>query len=193
MDPKTFNPSRILYYDFFSNLFIYELLINKKDILLQQIDILSKAPLCDLKLYQTIQTNLYQNFTHLQEEYTKLFALPFKTSISLYLSHYQNGYLGGNPLLQVKALLKESGFFLDRSITKENEDHFGILCLFMKFLLLKENKEQSNQVFEECIKPLGPHITNALSLQNQSPTYHAVGKILEEFMAFELELQHALT
>lgn len=193
IDLSAIKPARILYYDFFANAFLYELLLQNQNLLEKQIEFLAQEPLCDLETYQILQTNIQQHFQEIIQEYTSLFTLPFANPIYPYLSHYQEGQIGGESLVYIKTLLKESGFFLDRSFTKENEDHFGILCLFMKFLLLEEDDQKAQIVFQSCIAPFGKSMPEEIFSHPQSKTYRTIANILREFISFEENINSALT
>ncbi len=85
------NNARILYYDFFAGLFLYDLLINRKELLLEQIKILKTQPLNDddLTFFEIIENEIQANgIKNIVFEYTRFFMLPFDVNadISTYLN-----------------------------------------------------------------------------------------------------------
>ena len=72
--------ARILYYDFFAGLFLYDLLINRKDLLLEQVKILKTQPLNDgdLVFFEALENEIQTNgIKNILFEYTRFFMLPF--------------------------------------------------------------------------------------------------------------------
>ncbi len=85
------NNARILYYDFFAGLFLYDLLINRQELLLEQIKILKTQPLNDgdLFFFETIEDEIQKNgMKNIIFEYTKFFMLPFDVNADI--STYKN-------------------------------------------------------------------------------------------------------
>lgn len=206
--------ARILYYDFFAGLFLYDLLINRENLLKDQINILRQYPLSDDNLesfdflYVELCENGIKNFVF---EHTYLFMLPFasktKTSstsdkksrsnhsseinsktIILYLSYYIDESIAGKGLTLAKQLVKQSKIRINDVNCKENEEHFGFLMLFMKHLLQNNDIDLSMKVFKECIKPMQYKIITGLHSVGDDCLYYHVSKLLSEFMGVELGL-----
>lgn len=88
---KTLNNARILYYDFLAGLFLYDLLINRKDLLLEQINILKTQPLNDgdSVFFESLENELKTNgIKNIIFEYTRFFMLPFDVNADI--STYMN-------------------------------------------------------------------------------------------------------
>ncbi|MDD7345588.1 molecular chaperone [Helicobacter sp.] len=155
--------ARALYYDFFAGFFLYELVGERKNLFLQQIDILATSPITesDSESFAMLKAYLLKaDSNELLREYTQTFNLPFSThflpqadtsstqhskkskrpkipnpQIFLYLSHYLEGCLNGESLLKAKALVKKTHFRLNAQEFKETEEHFGFLLLLMRHIL----------------------------------------------------------
>lgn len=203
--------ARVLYYDFFAGLFLYDLLIDRKCLLENQINILKTYPLSDENsldfdiLYKELRENGIKNFVF---EYTYLFMLPFisridskaslnkksnvtnnkigQKSIVLYLSYYIDGTIAGSGLTLAKQLVKKSKIRINDTNFKENEEHIGFLLLLMKHLLQNNNTSLSAEVFKECIKPMQYRIKeDLLSIGNEYLYFH-IARLFDSFMSVEL-------
>ena len=165
--------ARALYYDFFAGFFLYELVGERKNLFLQQIDILATSPITesDSESFAMLKAYLLKaDSNELLREYTQTFNLPFSThflpqadtsstqhgkkskrpkipnpQIFLYLSHYLEGCLNGESLLKAKALVKKTHFRLNAQEFKETEEHFGFLLLLMRHLLQDLDKLAENE------------------------------------------------
>lgn len=185
--------ARILYYDFFANLFLYELLQKNEENIKQQVQLLKQYPLGEKSqvAFDFLEEGLQKGIDFILQEYTKSFILSFdkkNSTISLYLSHYENGCVGGESLVYVRGLLKNNGFYLDKNFTKENEDQLGILCLFTKHLLKENKTKEANIVYETCILPIKNGIFKSLEQEHIDSFYHRVFDIFEEFCILEESL-----
>lgn len=185
------NQARILYYDCFASLLVYELLLRHQEVLKSQINLLAQYPLQDedVQTFEQLQTALNGDYEKIVSECVNVFSLPFALDgnkpIEPYLSHYQEGCIGGRSLVQVRDLLKDSSFCINKEITKENEDHFGLLCLFMKHLLQQEEYQKSEEVYYTCIAPMKNQFIGELKTLKGREFYCGVGKLLESFLILE--------
>ncbi|MCE3036446.1 molecular chaperone TorD family protein [Helicobacter sp. faydin-H20] len=183
--------SRILYYDFLANLFLYELLEQKQEVLVKQVELLGQYPLDEINEndFKNMHAKLMSDFGLIVAQYTKIFSLPFsldgKSCVSLYLSHYKEGCNGGESLVQVKRSLKENSFYLNKNFSKENEDHLGILCLFMKQLLQDDKIIEANKVYQEYIFPMKELIISGMRQFEECDFYLNVANIFEVFCILE--------
>ncbi|WP_104698036.1 MULTISPECIES: molecular chaperone TorD family protein [unclassified Helicobacter] len=185
--------ARVVYYDFFANLFLYELLQKNQENLKQQVGILKQYPLGEKSqiAFDFLEKKLQENTDIILQEYTKSFILSFDKkhhTIPLYLSHYKDGCMGGESLVYVRELLKDGGFYLDKNFTKENEDQLGILCLFAKYLLQQNNEKKAGVVYETCILPIRYGISKSLMQKIESDFYLRAFDIFEEFCILEESL-----
>lgn len=77
--------ARALYYDFFAGFFLYELVATRKDLFLQQIDILSTSPIneSDGEYFAMLRAYVAKaDSSDVLREYTHTFNLPFSAHIS---------------------------------------------------------------------------------------------------------------
>ncbi|MCI6218126.1 MAG: molecular chaperone TorD family protein [Helicobacter sp.] len=213
---QTLNLARSLYYDFFAGFFLFELLVKRKDLILRQISILSQHPIGieDSARFAMLQSYLQDTtMDSVIREYTQTFNLPFATKnlpkftggkkgmhanipnpqVFLYLSHYKDGCLNGESLIEVKKFIKQTHFRLNAKEFKESEDHLGFLLLLMRHLLqdsskyAKNSQTLSREIFHQCILPMGVDIAKALQ-DRELACYGLVGALFESFLHLE---QHA--
>ncbi|WP_395001748.1 molecular chaperone TorD family protein [uncultured Helicobacter sp.] len=164
--------ARALYYDFFAGFFLYELVGARKDLFLEQIDILATSPIneSDGEYFAMLRAYIAKSDSkEILREYTQTFNLPFSAQnlptqerskqggkkskkpkipnpqIFLYLSHYLEGCLNGESLLRVRTLVKKTHFRLNAQEFKESEEHFGFLLLLMRHLLQDLDKLAENE------------------------------------------------
>ena len=182
---ETVRSARVIYYDFFASLFLFELLEKHQTLLKEQSKFLMQFSLRDedTQAFETIIALLDDPSYHIQAEYTRLFSMP-NSPISVYLSHHIDGCNGGESLVMVRQKLKELSLILNRSQIKENEDHFGILCLLMKILLQEKQDQQANEIYLKAISPMQKKIIQSLQKCNCT-FYQSVGQVLEGFLMLE--------
>lgn len=210
---KSVANARALYYDFFAGLFLYELLSERTNVILEQIKILKSNPLDekDLIYFENLEREISSfGVKNIIQEYTRTFLLPFaipnehssmpsrskgqvreNPQIMLYLSHYTEGCLNGDGLLKARAIVKKTNFRLNTQTFKESEEHFGFLLLLMRHLLLSNDKEDNdalNEVLKELVLPLGKCIAESLLQKENLCYYSSVGNLLQRFLAVEQNL-----
>lgn len=185
------NNARILYYDFFNGFFVFELLDDRVEIFQKQLAILKNAPLSEeveadfLLLENEISCN---GIVNIKDEFSKLFALPFgEKQVGSHLSHFYENCVGGNSLLQIKALIKKSDIRINSKDFKETEEHLGFLFGFMRYLIETNNEELAKEVFLYANKAfLG--LISEIKERGDSKYYLALARILESFLKFEGEV-----
>lgn len=198
----TIDNTRILYYDFFGSLFIYDCLLNKEELLLKQIEILKTEPIndIDLEYFNTLENEIKNNgIKNLLFDYTRIFILPFNSEfkkdlgkknkkysqISLYLSYYLDGTIAGSGLIKAKEKVRQSKVRLNSKEFKENEEHLGFLFIFTKYLLQNGENKLQNEVFKECINPMKDKIIKEIKKQYEGHLYFNVASLLKSFLDFE--------
>lgn len=190
-EKENLTKARILYYDFFYGLLVFEMLDNGKETLLEQLKILSQAPLDDslLDKIEHLSSEIKQNGTKsLIEEHSSMFALPFGgKQVGIHLSHYYESCVGGDSLLKIKALVKKSDVRVDNKIFKETEEHLGFICGFMSYLLKNNENELTQEVFT-LSKEAFFGMCRELQDRRDSNLYLDVALILESFLKFESEI-----
>ena len=204
--------ARALYYDFFAGLFLYELLCERENVLLNQIAILKEQVLdeCDSAHFDFLEKEIQTNgLQHIIDEYTQTFILPFSVpkddeitpkrrgkgevfyhnpQVMLYLSHYLEGCLNGKALLAVRTLLKQSTFRLNTQSFKESEEHLGFLLLLMRYLTCSEDSGDrilSMQFLREFVIPLGDFVVEALLKREGLVYYTHIASLLQSFLNVE--------
>lgn len=187
-------PSRILYFEFFSNIFLYELLLKNQDTLQNQLTLLSQEPLVDKEYYQKSLKEIEENFPKILQEYTLLFSTPFsRQKLSLYLSSFIENCISGESLVRVREKLKEKKLLLDREFCKENEDHLGVICLFMIHLLKERDLNEAKEISSSFFLPIAEGLIEQAKKMNEEKFYFNVIKILEGFVSVEKIITSAST
>lgn len=187
-------PSRILYFEFFSNIFLYELLLKNQDTLQNQLTLLSQEPLVDKEYYQKSLKEIEENFPKILQEYTLLFSTPFsRQKLSLYLSSFIENCISGESLMRVREKLKEKKLLLDREFCKENEDHLGVICLFMIHLLKEGDLNEAKEISSSFFLPIAEGLIEQAKKMNEEKFYFNVIKILEGFVSVEKIITSAST
>ncbi|RDU57422.1 molecular chaperone TorD family protein [Helicobacter sp. MIT 99-5507] len=205
--------ARILYYDFFAGLFLYDLLINRKDLLLEQVKILKTQPLNDgdLVFFEALENEIQTNgIKNILFEYTRFFMLPFDVNenvsinrlakkrdknekkeksasqIILYLSYYLDGTIAGNGLSIAKEKVRKSKVRLNEKEFKENEEHIGFLFVFSKYLLQNNENSLQNEVFKDCIIPMKDKIIENINNKYLDSMYYNIANLMKSFLDFEM-------
>ena len=201
--------ARILYYDFFAGLFLYDLLINRKDLILEQIKILKTQPLNDddLAFFEGLENEIKTNgIKNILFEYTHFFMLPFDTNapkvikkrdknekkqksasqIILYLSYYLDGTIAGSGLIRAKEKIRKSKVRLNEKEFSENEEHLGFLFVFSKYLLQNGENSLQNEIFKDCIMPMQDKIIKSIKNQYPDSMYYNIASLMESFLNFEM-------
>ena len=182
--------ARLLYYDFFNGIFVFEMLEERVDIFKSQIALLKNALLKNdleeniLELEEELNTKGIEN---LYEEYSRLFALPFGgKQVGIHLSHYYESCVGGESLLKMRELLKKSDVRVDTKIFKETEEHLGFLFGFMRYLIQKGDEELAKEVFLFS-KDAFFGLCKEIKERRDSKFYLDIALLLESFLEFEVE------
>lgn len=205
--------ARILYYDFFAGLFLYDLLINRKDLLLEQVKILKTQPLNDgdLVFFEALENEIQTNgIKNILFEYTRFFMLPFDVNenvsinrlakkrdknekkeksasqIILYLSYYLDGTIAGSGLSIAKEKVRKSKVRLNEKEFKENEEHIGFLFVFSKYLLQNNENSLQNEVFKDCIIPMKDKIIENINNKYLDSMYYNIANLMKSFLDFEM-------
>lgn len=190
-EKEQINKARILYYDFFNGVLVFELLEGRLEVLKQQLEILRTIFVNeDLEeeieaLQNEINKNGVQN---LKEEHSRLFALPFgEKQVGIHLSHYYENCVGGESLLKARGLIKKSDIRLNREYFKEGEEHLGFLCGFMCYLLQKGDSEDLAKEVFLFAKDAFLGFCKEIKERSDAKYYRTIALLLESFMTFEVE------
>ncbi len=185
---STFRSARIVYYDFLASFLLYELLEKHLKIAKKQMDFLAGFALRDGDevAFEMMKKEIEQkDIEDILNEYTRLFSMP-NSPVSLYLSSWLEECNGGESLVMVRNMLKDQALILSRAISCENEDHLGILCLFMKQLLEQAKEEEAREVFNKTIAKIWEKIV--FGLRAEKGFYSYFGIVMESFFSLETSL-----
>lgn len=138
---------RILFYDLFYGLLSYELLENRQELTINQLEIISHSPLnaqCENAANKLLELIKTRGILEAKQEHSKMFAFPFgdlKSGgklVGLHLSHYYEGCVAGESLVKMRGFLRFCDFRRNSEIFKESEDHLGFICGVLRLLLEKD-------------------------------------------------------
>ena len=182
--------ARILYYDFFYGLFVFELLDSRCEIALRQLELLSSTPLNQESqdAMKLLKRELEDNgIKGLKAEFSVLFALPFgEKQVGMHISHYYENCLAGQSLLKMKEFVRQSAVRVNADNFKETEEHLGFLFGFMRYLLESKEEELARGVFafsKDAIKGL----VREIIARRDARLYRALAIVLDSFVEFEMD------
>ena len=185
--------ARNLYYDFFNGFFVFELIegrleISQKQILILKQSLLEESLRDNLDFLQKeIKNNGMQGF---KQEHTQMFALPFGgKQVGIHLSHYYENCIGGESLLTMRSLIKQSDIRLNKDNFKDTEEHIGFLFGFIGYLIRNNQDSLAKEVFLFSHNAfLG--LCRELQERGDSKLYLHLALLLESFLKFEKEFYH---
>lgn len=182
--------ARMLYYDFFNGFLVFEMLDERAELAQKQIEILLNEPLNDTAknamslLQNELKTHGVANF---KDEFSRLFALPFGAKqVGIHLSHFYHHCIGGESLLQMRQLVKQSDVRVQSESFKETEEHLGFICGFMRHLLEIGNAQLAKDVFALSKDAFLGFIAE-IEAREDAKLYVAIAQILQSFIQFEGE------
>ena len=156
----------------------------------KQIEILLNEPLNDtaknamLLLQNELKTHGMANF---KDEFSRLFALPFGAKqVGIHLSHFYHHCIGGESLLRMRQLVKQSDVRVQSENFKETEEHLGFICGFMRHLLEIGNAQLAKDVFALSKDAFLGFIAE-IEAREDAKLYVAIAQILQSFIQFEGE------
>lgn len=182
--------ARMIYYDFFNGFLVFEMLDERAELAQKQIEILLNEPLNDtaknamLLLQNELKTHGMANF---KDEFSRLFALPFGAKqVGIHLSHFYHHCIGGESLLRMRQLVKQSDVRVQSESFKETEEHLGFICGFMRHLLEIGNAQLAKDVFVLSKDAFLGFIAE-IEAREDAKLYVAIAQILQSFIQFEGE------
>lgn len=190
IEQENIQHARNLYYDFFNGFFVFELIegrlkTSKQQILILKQSLLEESLQANLDyLQEEIENNGMQGF---REEHTQMFALPFGgKQVGIHLSHYYDNCIGGESLLTMRSLIKQSDIRLNRESFKDTEEHIGFLFGLMRYLIQNNQDSLAKEVFLFCHNAfLG--LCKELKERGDCKLYLHLALLLESFLRFEKE------
>ncbi|DAB33747.1 MAG TPA: hypothetical protein CFH82_08710 [Sulfurospirillum sp. UBA12182] len=187
---KNINQARVVFYDFFAGVFLRNLLSGREEVIKKQLQALGSTPLDDYtqKSFQILQTQLEQDgIKNLMHEYDEVFEVPLSGEVVFpYISHYKNGCLNGEILVDIRQAVKALPIRANSEIFKETEDHLGFLFLMMRYCI-EEGKYEENEkeIFSFYINPYVSKFIADIIENSKSNLYKEIALILKSFMEFE--------
>jgi TorA maturation chaperone TorD len=188
---KNINQARVVFYDFFAGVFLRNLLSGREEVIKKQLQALGSTPLDDYtqKSFQILQTQLEQDgIKNLMHEYDEVFEVPLSGEVVFpYISHYKNGCLNGEILVDIRQAVKALPIRANSEIFKETEDHLGFLFLMMRYCI-EEGKYEENEkeIFSFYINPYVSKFIADIIENSKSNLYKEIALILKSFMEFEV-------
>lgn len=187
---QNINQARVVFYDFFAGLFLRNLLADREDLMKKQLATLGSAPLDDYtqKSFEILHVEFLANgLKNIIDEFDDLFAVPLSGEVVFpYVSHYKNGCLNGEVLVDIRQAIKSLPIRANSEIFKETEDHLGFLFLMMRYCIEEGKYEASEkEIFSFYINPyVGKFIADIID-NPKANFYKEVALILKSFMDFE--------
>lgn len=208
-DYSALNQSRVIIYDFLSNVFgspmEYSTLdeIGKNDSL-KSLATFSEGAKVILNMIESLQERGYEEINkELKEEYTRLFigpnALPAPLWESVYLD--KEHIMFGEETMEVREAYEQFGLKFVR-LNKEPEDHISIELEFISYLIKKSslfnpycNKDQVITYLDGQIRFMNDHLLKwapqfceLLSKATDCKLYQGAAVLLAEFLPCDLEI-----
>lgn len=122
----------------------------------------------------------------LEAEHTELFVGTGKALITPYLSHYVLRHSTDNPLVELRARLREWGI-ARREEVPEYEDHVSGVCETMRFVIAVQQRspEEQQDFFERFVYRAAGAFCDAVNASNQSRFYRLVARFARAFLEVE--------
>lgn len=197
--------ARALFYDFFYGVLTFEELPKRKELLGEQLRLLQNTNVNPSVFGEPLEFLNTKGIEGIKEEHSRLFSFPFGgKQVGLYLSHFYQGFLSGEALLEAKTLLKKTKMRLNHEGFRESEEHLGFWCGFMCYLINQEIEQQSylipkeykeedlqegNVAFSQEVFTLGSGalfgMCEEISNHPHAVFYKKVVDALEDFLSFE--------
>ncbi len=191
IERENLQKARILYYDFFYGLLVFEMLDSRGEVALKQLNLMLEAPLnVESQIaMESLKSELENNgIANLKAEFSSLFSLPFgKKQVGMHLSHYYENCIGGESLLTMRQLVKKSAVRVNTSEFREGEEHLGFICGFMRYLLESGEEALAKEVFNFS-KDAFYGLIAEIKEREDSKCYRALAEIMESFLKVEEDI-----
>lgn len=186
MNKADMDMGRIVYYAFFSKIFVFTYDEDRFCNLLDICKVLQDCALDDssensLKnLVKEFENNGYEG---LKKEYEELFNA-LKNQVRNTISYYDEGYETSLAHFNVRQILAKTEFRKDESKFKENEDSFGFVFTMMS-IMLKDYESLCKELFVEFLNPYVDDFMLAIKNHPKSKIFLDITNIMESFFEFE--------
>lgn len=194
MDKKALNDARMLYYDLFSKLFIFNFNHSRYEGVENALTCIYSNPLDNSSFDSTkelLQSIKLNSFERIQNEFEEIFHNPQTKHLGHSASYYENGVEFTQKCVDVKNLLAKTNIRKDENTYKDPEDSVGFLFRFMVELI--KGRQNDKKVYEDVEFMLFKNVINEfidefikeLFLHPSAKEYKDVAIILNSFMEFE--------
>ena len=187
---ESINHARAIFYDFFAGLLLRDLLIGREKLIQTQLESLGVAPFDEesKKSFDVLSEEIKKNrMVVMLDEYDDLFALPMTGEVVLpYVSHYKQGCLNGDILVDIRQQIKKLPVRLNREVIKETEDHFGFLFLVMRYCIEEKIYEEAQkEIFKIYIAPYVKAFIDDIHINPKAILFKEIATLLQGFLKFE--------
>ncbi len=185
---KNLQNARVLYYEIFGMLFIYnfhEKGLNNLDALLSQI---AQAPLdsySDDAIKKLLESIDFNSTSAISDEFNSIFYDPTSKHLGTSASYYEDGVEFSQKCLDVKNIIARTDIRRNEAIFKESEDSIGFIFMLMSNLIQNSNEELEVKLFKEILNPFIDTFTQNLYSHERADIYKNVAILLNSFMDFE--------
>lgn len=125
----------------------------------------------------------------IRQEFDALFLGVGRPEVFLQASFYLTGFLHERPLANLRERMAGLGVVRGSELSL-TEDHFGVLCELMRFLIAAENSAPTSvaaqqEIFNEYIAPCFEALCDAIERSESGNFYRQVGRVAKEFFSIE--------
>jgi len=125
----------------------------------------------------------------IRQEFDALFLGVGRPEVFLQASYYLTGFLHERPLANLRERMAGLGVVRGSELSL-TEDHVGVLCELMRFLIAAENSAPTSvavqhEIFNEYIAPCFEALCDAIERSESGNFYRQVGRLAKEFFSIE--------
>ena len=125
----------------------------------------------------------------IRQEFDALFLRVGRPEVFLQASYYLTGFLHERPLANLRERMAGLGVVRGSELSL-TEDHVGVLCELMRFLIAAENSAPTSvavqhEIFNEYIAPCFEALCDAIERSESGNFYRQVGRLAKEFFSIE--------
>ena len=125
----------------------------------------------------------------IRQEFDALFLGVGRPEVFLQASYYLTGFLHERPLANLRERMEGLGVVRGSELSL-TEDHVGVLCELMRFLIAAENSAPTSvavqhEIFNEYIAPCFEALCDAIERSESGNFYRQVGRLAKEFFSIE--------
>ena len=125
----------------------------------------------------------------IRQEFDTVFLGVGRPEVFLQASYYLTGFLHERPLSSLRERMAGLGVIRGSELSL-TEDHVGVLCELMRFLIAAENSAPTSvavqqEIFNEYIAPCFEALCDAIERSESGNFYRQVGRVAKEFFSIE--------